>query len=130
MRAFVLAACVAIAGSTACAAAQSQTGGDIFQLELTPTASGYTARCASGCSWQTLSFACAEDCHAVIDANGVYPLATTKQGSAAFAFQLHRMADGWQMESLGGTHWRSLGWGCGAIGCTARVTESGVSGPA
>ena|SRR6186997_1409929 len=130
MRALILAAGLAFAGAGPGPSVPATAAGARFEILLTPTSTGYDARCQSGCHWQTLSFTCAADCHAVIDANGVYPEATATQGDAAFAFRFYRLPNGWRMESLGGTGWETLGWGCGTFSCTARVTERGVSGPA
>jgi hypothetical protein len=130
MRKMIVAAGVAAVAALSWALARPVVDDSKFRLELTPTATGYRAVCETGCRWESLSFDCAADCHAVIDANGVYPQATTKQGEAEFAFHLQRIGSGWRAESLGGTGWLSLGWSCGAAGCAARVTDHGVSGPA
>lgn len=130
MRALILAAALALVGPLPASETPVPANAAHFEMVLTPTANGYAADCLTGCRWQSLSFECDNDCVAVIDANGVSLPATEKQGEAEFAFRFHRLPNGWQMESLGGTGWQTLGWGCGTGSCAARVTERGVSGPA
>jgi|GEM_PF-6654899 len=130
MRALILVVGLAIAGPVPASNTPSPAGPPHFEMVLTPTTSGYAAECLAGCSWRTLSFACATDCDAVIDADGVRVPATTEEGDPVFAFHFRRLSNGWRMESLGGTGWQTLGWGCGTGSCAARVTERGVSGPA
>ena len=101
-----------------------------FQIAFTRTASGYEAECSSGCKWISLSFSCVAECNAVIDDSGVEVGAATKAGDPAFAFHFHRTAEGFQLVSLGGTHWEGLSWSCGALPCVAHVDEGGVSGSA
>ena len=98
-----------------------------FQIEIIPAKAGFTAHCATGCRWTSLSFDCASDCNTVIDQMGVYTSATTKQSDASFAFHFHLTAKGWALESLGGTAWKSLSWD-GGRRYGAQVDEFGVGG--
>src|SRR5262245_28846510 len=65
-----------------------------FSLVLESTATGWAARCDTGCRWQRVSFGCERACGAIIDANGVVTIATPHLDSAAFRFIVERTARG------------------------------------
>lgn len=116
-----------IAGSSP-SAPVSQAPQGHFRLVLERSDSGFTAHCEAGCSWKELTFRCVADCHALIDANGVALNPESRATTSPFAFRLHPTVDGWAAESVAGTAWISLSYGCGTVACRARVTEFGVSG--
>ena len=98
-----------------------------FQLSLERTAKGWVAQCDTGCDWTELSVACAGDCRVLIDAAGVIANAGNRQTDAAFGFVISRAEKGWQAESVVGTAWSRVGWGCLSGRCRVRINESGVS---
>lgn len=99
-----------------------------FQLMLERTATGWSARCDSGCSWTKLSASCLLRCHVTIDNNGV-TLGTRKVAeTATFSFVLTRTASGWSAVSQKGMAWRALTLDCGPRVCQAILNGFGVWG--
>ena len=99
-----------------------------FSLVLESTATGWAARCDSGCRWQRLSFTCERACAAIVDANGVRAVTVAVEEDAAFRFRVERTQRGIQATSTAGTAWRTLTWHCANQSCRARVDGLGVSG--
>ena len=131
MRALLLAAGVAFAAVPAVSHAPVPVAPTHFQLVITPDGDGYSATCAAGCTWHTLGFSCSGECRVVIDNGGVHINSAAETYAPTFAFTFRPVAKGWQLESLAGTAWRSLGWRCGFLGaCSAEVDETGVHGSA
>src|SRR6476660_884459 len=60
-----------------------------FSLVLESTATGWAARCDSGCHWTHLTMSCAPSRYATTDANGVGPRAA-RSASPPFAFNVER----------------------------------------
>ncbi|MES2123365.1 MAG: hypothetical protein V4503_01630 [Gemmatimonadota bacterium] len=113
---------------TALTAARPRSGLPHFQLTLERTAKGWAAECDSGCSWKQLSVSCASDCAVLIDADGVSSSVVKARVSDKFGFIVRRSERGWNAESVSGTAWKEIGWGCPLDVCRARVDELGVSG--
>lgn len=99
-----------------------------FSLVLESTASGWAARCDSGCRWKELSFGCARACGATIDANGVLTLNAPPTEAAAFRFNVERSPNGVRASAKTGTAWELLTWTCRLDPCRARIDGYGVSG--
>ena len=99
-----------------------------FSLVLESSATGWAARCDSGCRWRQLSFSCERACGAVIDANGVAHLATPSLDSASFRFIVERSAGEVRATARSGTAWQTLTWRCALDPCRAHVDAYGVSG--
>ena len=97
-----------------------------FQVVLERAGNGWRAHCDSGCTWIDLSIGCATDCHAFVDANGVAVDVAIPETKASFGFVIGRADDGWQAESVVGTSWTRVEWGCGRISCRARLDQDGV----
>jgi hypothetical protein len=98
-----------------------------FQLTLERTANGWAAQCDTGCAWAELSVSCDNRCRVLIDASGVTAPFSGSQTEAAFGFVVSRTGKGWQAESLAGTAWTKVGWGCLTGRCRARIDEVGVT---
>ncbi len=101
-----------------------------FRITIDRSDSGFVARCDTGCTWTALSLSCDARCRPLIDANGVYlsPVASPRQ--APFAFRFEATANGWKAESVRGTAWLALSYGCGPDNCAAWIDEFGVHGGA
>lgn len=99
-----------------------------FQLTVTPTAAGYQLECASGCTWQTLSFTSGPLSRVVVDNGGVHVgIGVEVSEAATFAFEFHEKDHGWELVRLSGTHWEKLGWWShDGQPPAARVDENGV----
>lgn len=98
-----------------------------FRLRLEHTPNGWSARCDSGCNWQSASFTCRIECAALIDQNGVVTAATPRPEPTSFSFTVEWTGRGWTALGRTGTMWTSIGWACREAACQARVDASGVS---
>ena len=119
---------LALVGGAHAAPSPSMDAPAAFSLVLESTATGWAARCDSGCRWQRLSFDCERSCAAVIDANGVSRAGTVGEERAAFRFRVERTEQGVRATSAAGTAWVALAWSCASGSCRARVDGYGVSG--
>jgi hypothetical protein len=113
------------ASSPAKAPPAKQVPADRFSVVLDYTATGWSAKCETGCSY-TASFSCATACGARVDGRGIVTLAEGRPYDSLFAFIVERTSDGVRAQSRIGTAWASLSWGCASQTCRARVTDSGV----
>jgi hypothetical protein len=99
-----------------------------FTMTLSRSGDVWAATCDSGCAWITAEVTCPDTCRVLIDASGVSPDVQEAKTRARFGFVVSRDKKSWQAESLAGTAWAKIGWGCGAADpCRARITEVGVS---
>lgn len=98
-----------------------------FSLVLESTATGWSARCDSGCRWRSLSFDCDRACGAVLDANGVSTIMSPSRDSTTFRFRVERVAREVYATASAGTAWKRLTWGCARTPCRARLDPFGVS---
>ncbi len=105
-----------------------QTAPPSFSLVIEATATGWAARCDSGCAFRTASFACRDACPAIADANGLRTVAAETPGPSPFSFRLEHTETGFNAVARDGTVWLKLGYSCRSLPCTARVTETGVFG--
>lgn len=115
-------------GSTAVPGNPRLPGAAHFRIVLESSPTGFTARCDTGCFWRTLTYNCGSNCLAVLDVHGVRGGPATARPDAAFGFRIQGTASGWTAESLGGTFWNTLSYGCWSSRCRARVDEHGVTG--
>jgi hypothetical protein len=99
-----------------------------FSLVLESSATGWAARCDTGCHWRHLSFGCEHACGAIIDADGVVTLATPRLDSTSFRFYVRRAGTEIRATARAGTAWKTLTWTCDLDPCRARVDTYGVSG--
>jgi hypothetical protein len=99
-----------------------------FGLVLESSATGWAARCDSGCRWHQLSFSCERACRAIVDANGLVTVATPHLDSSSFRFIVERTGGEVRATSRAGTAWQTLAWSCTLDPCRARVDAYGVSG--
>ena len=113
------------ASSPAKAPHPQQVPPDRFSVVLDYSATGWTAKCETGCFY-TASFNCATACSARVDGRGVVTLAEGRPDDLLFAFIVERTSDGVRAQSKLGTAWTSLSWGCNSQPCRARVTDTGV----
>lgn len=121
---------LALVGSHAVPRPPAQATPAHFRMVISPDGDGYAATCSTGCHWHALNFSCSGDCQVVIDNGGVFINSTTRTEVPTFAFKFRPVEKGWQLESLAGTGWQTLGWRCGMLGaCSAEVDETGVRGP-
>ena len=98
-----------------------------FAIVLQRSTTGWSARCAVGCSWREAAMIC-DSCEVRIDDSGIGP-ANIREGTSGFAFTLRPTGDGWAARGVTGVHWRGLSYGCRAFSpCRARISQSGVSG--
>lgn len=96
-----------------------------FQLTLTPTAKGWSARCAKGCTWRSVAVECRNVCDVVIDDFGMRTLATRFDETPTFAFTVHREARGVVAMGRVGLAWEEAAWGCPTAGCTITIDALG-----
>jgi hypothetical protein len=96
-----------------------------FSLVLESTATGWAARCDSGCRWTHITLSCARSCDATIDANGVRPRGA-RSASPSFAFNIERTGREVRATGRTGTAWQALTWTCFLDPCRARVNTYGV----
>ena len=99
-----------------------------FRIVWERSDSGLRAECSDGCLWKELTFACPTDCQPLVDANGLNSDSLAKAQPSAFAFRIQRTFDGLRAESLRGTAWQALSYGCRGLPCRARMDEHGVYG--
>lgn len=99
---------------------------EIFEITLERSGNDWKAECASGCTWTELAVACPTDCQVLIDANGVTVNPDRPFTVRTFGFVVSGSGRNWQAESVTGTLWTKLGWGCSPFSCRARLTEAGV----
>jgi hypothetical protein len=116
------------AGSSSLTPTEVQPGLAHFRIVWERSDSGFRAECAAGCLWKKLTFKCASGCRALIDANGLNPDSLATIQPSPFAFRMEPTLDGWHAESLRGTAWRALSYGCRSFSCRALMDEHGVSG--
>ena len=97
-----------------------------FAIVLEQSATGWSARCETGCAWTEVSQSCS-GCDIRLDATGIsrgYPARAETQG---FEFIVSSERDGWSARAVRGVTWVNLSWGCATATCRARIDETGVS---
>jgi hypothetical protein len=99
-----------------------------FSVLVERIPNGWAARCDSGCRWSgaSLSFACRQDCAAVIDANGLVTVLTPRTEPSAFSIRLEPTAKGVAAEGRAGTTWKTLTWECASSSCPVRLDANGM----
>ena len=106
--------------------AQQESG---FSLVLEKSATGWSARCTSGCRWTHLAFN--YPVHAArISIAGVSADDSPDPDTVGFAFTVHSTPTGWTVVAIRGTAWRTASWRCPTAErvCRARITDAGVGG--
>ena len=99
-----------------------------FSLVVQRIPNGWAAQCDSGCRWKDVSFACARDCAAIVDANGLVTVLTPRTEPTAFSIRLEPTANGVAAESRAGTSWKTLTWECVSSSCPIRLDANGMAG--
>lgn len=99
-----------------------------FEITLERSGEGWNAYCASGCEWTDLAVTCQNDCRVLIDANGVTINPEEPATARSFGFVVSGSGRNWQAESVTGTAWTKVGWGCRPFSCRVRLDEAGVGG--
>ena len=99
-----------------------------FRIVWERSDAGFRAQCSDGCLWKELTFACRADCRPLVDATGLNADSLAKAQPSGFAFRIQPTFDGLRAESLRGTAWQALSYGCRALPCRARMDEHGVYG--
>lgn len=97
-----------------------------FEIILERSGQGWNAHCASGCAWAELAVTCQNSCSVLIDANGVTLNPEQPNTSRNFGFVVSGSGRDWHAESVTGTKWIKLGWGCPPTSCRVRLDEAGV----
>lgn len=98
-----------------------------FAIVLERSATGWSARCETGCAWTEVSATCV-GCDIRLDATGIsrgYPARPATQG---FEFIVSGDGQGWSARAVRGVTWVDLSWGCTTAPCRARIDETGVRG--
>ena len=97
-----------------------------FVIVLERSATGWSARCETGCAWTEVSQTCAS-CDIRLDATGISRGDSARAGTEGFEFIVSGEREGWSARAVRGVTWVSLSWGCTTGSCRARVDETGVS---
>ena len=100
-----------------------------FSLMLEKSATGWSARCISGCAWTHLAFNYPR--HAArISFSGVSANDSPDPDTVGFAFTVQSTPTGWMVTALRGTTWQTASWQCPTSEqvCRARITDARVGG--
>ena len=96
-----------------------------FAIVLEQSASGWSARCETGCAWTEVSETC-RGCDIRLDATGIARGYPARAGTQGFEFVVSGKPEGWSARAVRGVTWATLTWGCTTTPCRARVDETGV----
>lgn len=96
-----------------------------FSIVLEQSATGWSARCETGCAWTEVSESC-KGCDIRLDATGISRGYPARAGTQGFEFVVSREREGWRALAVRGVAWVNLTWGCTTASCRARVDETGV----
>ena len=97
-----------------------------FSIVLERSATGWSARCETGCAWTEVSETCT-GCDIRLDATGISRGYPARAGTRGFEFVIAQEREGWRARAIRGVTWVTLSWGCTTPSCRARVDETGVS---
>ena len=97
-----------------------------FAIVVERTATGWSARCETGCAWTEVTETCV-GCDIRLDAAGISRGYPARAGIGGFEFIVSSERDGWRARAVRGVTWVTLSWGCTSASCRARVDETGVS---
>jgi hypothetical protein len=97
-----------------------------FAIVLEQSATGWSARCETGCAWTAVSETCS-GCDIRLDASGISRGYPARSGTQGFEFVVSSERQGWTARAVRGVTWVNLSWGCDTTPCRARVDETGVS---
>jgi len=128
MRMRALVAVLAIALTVGCHRAPTVAPAPVrhFAIVLEQSATGWSARCETGCAWTEVSETCT-GCDIRLDSTGISRGYPARASTAGFEFVVSSERQGWSVRAVRGATWVNLSWGCAAAPCRARVDERGVS---
>jgi hypothetical protein len=96
-----------------------------FAIVLERSATGWSARCETGCAWTEVTETCA-GCDIRLDATGISRAYPARPGAEGFEFVVSGERQGWSARAVRGVTWVTLSWTCTTATCRARVDETGV----
>src|SRR5512144_2324952 len=82
-----------------------------FAIVLERSATGWSARCETGCSWTEVSETCV-GCDIRLDATGISRGYPARPGTQGFEFIVSGERQGWSARAVRGVTWVDLSWGC------------------
>jgi hypothetical protein len=96
-----------------------------FAIVLERSATGWSARCETGCAWTEVTETC-EGCDIRVDATGISRGYPARPGTEGFEFVVSGERQGWSARAVRGVTWVTLSWTCPTATCRARVDETGI----
>ena len=96
-----------------------------FAIVLEQSATGWRARCETGCAWTEVSETC-RGCDIRLDATGISRGYPARAGTQGFEFIVSSEREGWSARAVRGVTWVNFTWGCTTVLCRARIDETGV----
>ena len=125
MRAFIPMVAVTLMAACHRAPAVAPAPVNHFAIVLEQSATGWAARCETGCAWTEVTETC-DGCDIRLDATGISRGYPARAGTQGFEFVVSPERTGWTARAVRGTSWVTLSWTCTAASCRARVDETGV----